>query len=95
MEDKYADLRQELLKLLTERLLANEYDLGKRNFFFLDVEIEQYIFDILLDQIHKKTAYAETVHDFLFEKKLKREAFDRQVRECVYDDLYKALGGLK
>lgn len=93
--DKYADLQQELVKSLKERLLAIEYDLGKKNFFFADVEIEHHIFDILGDQLQKKTAYAETVSDLLFETKLKREAFDRRVRECVYDDLYVALGGLK
>ena len=94
MEDKYADLQQELVKSLKERLLAIEYDLGKRNFFFADVEIEQHIFDILGEQLQKKNAFAETISDFLYETKLKREAFDRRVRECVYDELHKASGGL-
>ncbi len=33
--DKYADLQQELVRSLTERLLEVEYELGKRNFSLL------------------------------------------------------------
>ena len=94
MKDKYADLQQELVKSLTERLLDIDYELGKRNCFFADGEVEQHIFNIFIDHLQKKTVYVETISDFLFETKLKREAFDRQVRASVYDDLYKALGGL-
>ena len=92
--DKYADLQQELVRSLTERLLEIDYELGKKNFFFADVEIDHHIFDLLSDHLAKRTAFAETISDFLSETKLKREAFDRQVRDSVYDDLYKALGGL-
>ena len=93
--DKYADLQQELVKLLTERLLNIEYELGKKNYFLVDPAVDHQTYDLLCDQLQKKTVYAETVSDLLFETKLKREAFDKRVRECVYDDLYEALGGLK
>ncbi len=92
--DKYADLQQELVKSLTERLLDIDFDIGKRNFFFADVEIEHHIFDILINHLSKRTALAEKVSDLLFETKRKREDFDRRVRECVYDKLYADLGGL-
>jgi len=92
--DKYADLQQELVRSLTERLIEIEYELGKKNFFFVDGEIDHQINDILNDHLSKRTAFTETISDFLFERKLKREAFDRRVRERVYDKLYKASGGL-
>ena len=94
MNDKYADLQKELVKSLTERLLDFEYSLGKRNFFFDDVEIDRHIFDILSDHHWHKTAYAETVSE-LVKSESDGNAFDRRVRERVYDDLYEALGGLK
>lgn len=94
MNDKYADLQQELVRSLTERLLEIEYELGKRNFFFDDVEIDRHIFDLLSDHLWHKTAYAETVSE-LVKSESDGNAFDRQVRERVYDDLYEVLGGLK
>lgn len=93
MSYKYADLQQELVKSLTERLLDIEYDLGKRNFFFADVEIEHHIFDILSDHLWKRTAFAETISE-LVKSQTDGNSFDRRVRECVYANLYKALGGL-
>ena len=94
MKDKYADLQKELVSSLTERLLDIEYELGKRNFFFDDVEIDRHIFDLLSDHLWHKTAYAETVSE-LVKSEADGNAFDRRVRERVYDDLYEALGGLK
>jgi hypothetical protein len=91
--DKYSDLKIELVRSLTERLLNIEYDLGKRNCFFADVAIDRHIFDILSDHLWHKTEYAKTVSE-LIKSEADGNAFDRQVRECVYDDLYKALGGL-
>lgn len=93
--EKYTDLQQELERSLTERLLETGYELGKKNFFFADAEIDHHITDILVDHLSNRTAFAETVSDFLFETKLKREAFDRRVRDCVYDVLYEAHGGLR
>lgn len=93
MKDKYADLQEELVRALTERLLDFEYELGKRNFFFDDVEIDHHVFDILSDHLWKATAFAETISE-LVKSQAEANAFDRQVRGCVYDDLYKALGGL-
>ncbi len=93
MNDKYAELQKELVKSLTERLLDFEYELGKRNYFYEDVEIDRHIFDILSDHLWHKTAYAETISE-LVQSKEEGNAFDRRVRERVYDDLYKALGGL-
>jgi len=92
--EKYTDLQQELVRSLTQRLLEIDYELGKKNFFFADAEIDHHITDILVDHLSKRTAFAETVSDFLFETKLKREAFDRQVRDCVYGVLYEAQRGL-
>lgn len=94
MKDKYADLQQELVRSLTERLLEIEYELGKRNCFFTDVAIDHHIFDLLSDHLWNKTAYAETVSE-LVKSESDGNAFDKRVRERVYDDLYEALGGLK
>ena len=94
MKDKYADLQQELVKSLTERLMDFEYELGKRNFFYEDVAIDHHIFDILSDHLWHRTEYAETISE-LVKSNEEGNAFDRRVRERVYDDLYKALGGLK
>lgn len=94
MMEKYADLQRELVNSLTERLLDIEYELGKKNFFIIDPAVDHVLFDILNDHRSKRTAFSETISDFLYETKLKREAFDRRVRECVYDKLYAALGGL-
>lgn len=91
--DKYADLQKELVSSLTERLLDIEYELGKRNCFFTDVAIDHHIFDILSDHLWERTNLAETISE-LVKSQADGNAFDRRVRECVYDDLYKALGGL-
>ena len=93
MKDKYADLQKELVKSLTERLLDFEYSLGKRNYFYEDVAIDHHIFDILADHLWERTPYAETISE-LVDSKADGNAFDRRVRERVYDDLYKASGGL-
>jgi hypothetical protein len=93
MKDKYADLQQELVKSLTKRLLDFEYSLGKRNYFYEDVAIDHHIFDILADHLWDKTAYAETISELVNSKK-DGKAFDRRVRDCVYDELYKVSGGL-
>ncbi len=91
--DKYADLQQELVRSLTERLFEVEYSLGKRNNFYEDIAIDRHIFDILSDHLWHKTAYAETVSE-LVKSEADGNAFDRRVRERVYDDLYKESGGL-
>lgn len=93
MMDKYADLQKELVSSLTKRLLDIEYELGKRNCFFTDVAIDHHIFDILSDHLWERTTLAETISE-LVKSQADGNAFDRRVRECVYDDLYKALGGL-
>ncbi|ALK87614.1 hypothetical protein [Limnohabitans sp. 63ED37-2] len=91
--DKYADLQKELVRALTERLLDIEYDLAKRNCFLFDVEIDHHIFDLLSDHLWHKTAFAETISE-LMKSVADSDVFDRRVRECAYDDLYKALGGI-
>lgn len=93
MKDKYADLQKELVKLLTERLLDFKYSLGKRNYFYEDVAIDHHIFDILADHLWDRTAFAETISE-LVKSQEDGNAFDRRVRERVYDELYKATGGL-
>jgi len=93
MKDKYADLQKELVKSLTERLLDFEYSLGKRNYFYEDVAIDHHIFDILVDHLWDRTAFAETISE-LVKSQEDGNAFDRRVRERVYDELYKTTGGL-
>ena len=63
--DKYADLKKELVRALTERLLDIEYDLAKRNCFLFDVEIDHHIFDLLSDHLWHKTAFAETISELM------------------------------
>ena len=63
--DKYADLQQELVRSLTERLLEVEYSLGKRNNFYEDIAIDRHIFDILVDHMWDRTAYAETISELV------------------------------
>ena len=92
-KDKYDDLQKELVRSLTERLLDFEYPLGKKDFFFHDEEIDLHIFYILSDHLWEKTVLTETISD-LIKSQVDVNAFDRRVRECVYDDLNKALGGL-
>ncbi len=93
MKDKYADLQQELVKSLTERLLDFEYSLGKRKYFYENLELDHHIFDILSDHLWKSTAYAETISE-LVKSQADGNTFDIRVRESVYDELLKASGGL-
>lgn len=90
---KYDELLTESVKWLTERLIDFEYPLGKRNAFYEDIEIDRHIFEILSDHLWHKTAYAETISQ-LVKSKEEGNDFDVRLRERVYDDLYKALGGL-
>lgn len=94
MNSKYADLEAELVKSLTERLLEVEYSLGKRNSFYEDVKIDHHIFDILTDHLWKSTTYAEAISK-LVKSQAEGNAFDRRVRERVYDHLYKAFDSAK
>ena len=93
MKDKYTELQKELVRSLTERLLDFEYTLGKRNYFYEDVEVDKHIFFILSDHLWCKTEYAKKISE-LVESKQEANVFDRIVRERVYDELYKASGGL-
>jgi hypothetical protein len=89
MRDKYDELESELVKSLTERLLDFEYSLGTRNYFYSDIEVDRHIFDILADHMWDRTAYGEIASE-LVKSKTDGNAFDKRVRERVYDDLSKA-----
>jgi hypothetical protein len=87
------DFLEGLVVSLTERLLAIEYPLGKKNFFFVDGAVDHQIYDIFCDHLASRSSYSEVVSELL-STEAERDAFDRQLKDRVYDALYVAHGGL-
>jgi len=93
MAGKYTLLEQELVKSLTERLLDFKYVNRSRNYFFKDVTIDHHIFDILSDHLWENTGWGDTISE-LVNSPLDANAFDRYVRERVYENFISALDDL-
>lgn len=94
MEEKLAGLLEEVVKSLSERLLKEQYPLGKKNPFLSDPLLDHLIFDIFCDHLAANSAYAQTISEFIKLDKKEQNGFDSRLRERVYDYLYKAHGGL-
>lgn len=93
MKDKLDDLIAEVVKSVTERLLAEQYPLGARNFFTHDPSLQLQIINALIDQLETRSAYAETASDLLASE-TERAAFEKVVGERVYKALYETHGGV-
>lgn len=95
MENRFDDLLNEGVKVLSERLIADEYPIGKRNNFINDPVLDQPIFHIFCDLLVSRTPYAEMVSEFIKADTKEQNAFDEKLRARVYDVVYGAQGGLR
>ncbi len=93
MKAKFSDLLAVVVKSLSEKLLEQQYPLGKKNFFNADPLIDHQILDIFLDHLASRSKHAETFSELLGSKE--KKVFDELVKDRVYDVLYMAHGGLR
>lgn len=92
MKDKLDDLLVEVVRSVTERLLAEQYPLGTHNFFTHDPSVHCPILNALIDQLETRSAYAETASELLASE-TERAAFEKVVAERVYKILYEVQDG--
>jgi hypothetical protein len=95
MENRFDDLLNEGVKVLSERLIADEYPIGKKNYFIHDPVLDQLFFHTFCDLLVSRTAYAEMVSEFIKADTKEQNAFDEKLRARVYDVVYEAQGGLR
>lgn len=93
MKDKLDDLLTEVVRSVTEKLLAEQYPLGTKNVFTHDPSVQLQIINALIDQLEARSIYAETASELLASE-TERVAFERSVVEHVYKALYEAHGGV-
>ena len=95
MENRFDDLLNEGVKVLSERLIADEYPIGKKNHFIHDPVLDQLFFHTFCDLLVSRTAHAEMVSEFIKADTKEQKAFDEKLRVRVYDVVYEAQGGLR
>lgn len=88
MKDKQDDLLVEVVRSVTERLLAEQYPLGKSNAFAHDPSVQLQMINALIDQLETRSAYAETASKLLASE-TERVVFEKVVAERVYEALLK------
>ena len=94
MKDRFANLLEEAVKCISEKLLEDQYPIGKKNAFINDPVLDHLFFHIFCDILVSETAYSEMVSEFIKSETEVQNAFDAKLRSRVYDFLYKAQGGL-
>ena len=94
MEDRFADLLDEAVRLISEKLLEDQCPVGKKNAFINDPVLDHLFFHIFCDILISETAYSEMVSEFIKSETEVQNTFDAKLRSRVYDALYKAHGGL-
>ena len=93
MEDKFTGLLEEVVRALTEKLLAEQYPLGKMNDFLDSPSTQFEVCNVLFELLKIQTAHSETALKLL-DSESERTVFERQVLMRVYKVLYAANGGL-
>ncbi len=94
MEDRFADLLDEAVRLISEKLLEDQYPVGKKNAFINDPVLDHLFFDIFCDILVSETKYSVMVAEFIKAETEVQDAFDAKLRDRVYDALYEAQGGI-
>ena len=94
MEDRFADLLDEAVRSISEKLLEDQYSVGKRNTFVKDPVLDHLFFHIFCDILVSKTKYSEMVAEFIKATTEVQDAFDAKLRDRVYDVLYESQGGI-
>ena len=95
MKDRFANLLEEAVKCISEKLLEDQYPIGKKNAFINDPVLDHLFFHIFCDILVSETAYSEMVSEFIKSETEVQNAFDAKLRNRVYDALYEAHGGLR
>lgn len=95
MKDRFTDLLEEAVTSLSKRLLDDQYPMGKKNDFAHDPVVDQLLFHILCDLLVSRSPYSERVSELIDAGNEVTDAFDKKLRERVYDILYEAHGGLR
>jgi len=94
LNDKFANLLDEAVKFISEKLLEDQYPIGKKNDFINDPVLDHLFFHIFCDILVSETTHSEMVSEFINSETEVQNAFDAKLRSRVYDFLYKAQGGL-
>jgi len=92
MEHKFEDLHAELVKHLCEMFIDDRRPLRDKKSFINDSLLDHLIFEIFVHQLWGKSAFVESIADFLKADRVGQDAFDDKLRDAVYEILCNARG---
>ena len=94
-EEKFPELLAELVERLGEILLSDKYRIKDKDSFNKNRQLDLTIFDIYVHELYGKPEYEGMIAEFLKAEKEEQYAFDRRLRDRLYEVLQKARSGLK
>jgi len=76
-------------------LLSDEYRIKDKESFYKDCQLDVIIFDIYVHELYGKPEYEGMIAEFLKAEIEEQYAFDRRLRNRLYEALQKTRSGLK
>ena len=95
MKERFPALLAELVSRLSEILLYDQYSIKEKASFYKDLQVDLIIFDIYVFELYGKPEYEEMISEFLDAEKDEQYAFDRRLRDRLYEIVQKARSGSK
>ncbi len=95
MNERFPALLAELVTRLSEILLHDQYRIKDKASFYKDLQVDLIIFDIYVFELYGKPEYEEMISEFLDAEKDEQYAFDRRLRDRLYEIVQKARSGSK
>ncbi len=95
MDERFPALLAELVNRLGEILLHDQYRIKDKASFYKDLQVDLIIFDIYVFELYGKPEYEEMISEFLDAEKDEQYAFDRRLRDRLYEIVQKARSGSK
>ena len=85
MDERFPALLAELVNRISEILLHDQYRIKDRASFYKDLQVDLIIFDIYVFELYGKPEYEEMISEFLDAEKDEQYAFDRRLRDRLYE----------
>jgi len=92
-KERFPALLAELVNRLSEILLSDQYRIKDNESFYKDCQLDFIIFDIYVHELYGKPKYEGMIAEFLKAEKAEQYAFDRRLRDRLYEVLQKARSG--